>query len=113
MRVQGLEGLDESAFLLPGVDLDVASIAYRRIGVAVLDLRSPSVLLGFQIGGIVGHMFLADRRVSFDLARSELRLSAAGTSLSGFNRGSGVPHNGPDVNPARSCRSLKPEAWSR
>ncbi len=80
LRVQGLEGLDESAFLLPGVDLDVASIAYRRIGVAVLDLRSPSVLLGFQIGGIVGHMFLADRRVSFDLARSELRLSAAGTS---------------------------------
>ena len=77
LRVHGLEGLDESAFLLPGVDLDVASIAYRQIGVAVLDLRSPSVLLGFQIGGIVGHRFLADRRVSFDLARSELRLSQA------------------------------------
>jgi predicted aspartyl protease len=77
LRVQGLEGLDESAFLLPGVDLDLASIAYRQIGVAVLDLRSPSVLLGFQIGGIVGHKFLADRRVSFDLARSELRLSPA------------------------------------
>ncbi|HEY6506582.1 MAG TPA: aspartyl protease family protein [Vicinamibacterales bacterium] len=75
LRVQGLEGVDESAFLLPGVDLDIASISYRRIGVAVLDLRSPSVLLGFQVGGIVGHMFLADRRVSFDLARSELRLS--------------------------------------
>ncbi len=77
LRVYGLEGLDSSAFLLPGVDLDVASIAYRQIGVAVLDLRSPSVLLGFQIGGIFGHKFLADRRVSFDLARSELRLSAA------------------------------------
>ena len=75
LRVYGLEGLDASAFLLPGVDLDVASIAYRQIGVAVLDLRSPSVLLGFQIGGIVGDKFLADRRVSFDLARSELRLS--------------------------------------
>ena len=79
LRVYGLEGLDTSAFLLPGVDLDVASIAYRQIGVAVLDLRSPSVLLGFQIGGIVGHKFLENRRVSFDLARSELRLSAAGT----------------------------------
>ena len=54
LRVYGLEGLDSSAFLLPGVDLDVASIALRQIGVAVLDLRSPSVLLGFQIGGIVG-----------------------------------------------------------
>jgi hypothetical protein len=75
LRVLGLEGLDQSAFLLPGVDLDVATIAYRRIGVAVLDLRSPSVLLGFQIGGIVGHQFLENRRVSFDLARSELRLS--------------------------------------
>jgi predicted aspartyl protease/Flp pilus assembly protein TadD len=77
LRVHGLEGIDDSAFLLPGVNLDVASIAYRRIGVAVLDLRSPSVLLGFQIGGIVGHQFLADRRVSFDLARGELRLSPA------------------------------------
>jgi hypothetical protein len=77
LRVYGLEGLDASAFLLPGVDLDVATIAYRRIGVAVLDLRSPSVLLGFQIGGIFGHKFLENRRVSFDLARSELRLSPA------------------------------------
>ena len=75
LRVQGLEGVDESAFLLPGVDLDLATISYRRIGVAVLDLRAPSVLLGFQVGGIVGHTFLADRRVSFDLERSELRLS--------------------------------------
>ena len=97
LRVQGLEGLDESAFLLPGVDLDVASIAYRQIGVAVLDLRSPSVLLGFQIGGIVGHKFLADRRVSFDLARSELRLSPPYTQRAGCESG-------------RSC--LKPEAWS-
>jgi hypothetical protein len=77
LRVYGLEGLDTSAFLLPGVDLSVASIAYRQIGVAVLDLRSPSVLLGFQIGGIVGHKFLENRRVSFDLTRSELRLSPA------------------------------------
>jgi predicted aspartyl protease/Flp pilus assembly protein TadD len=80
LRVLGLEGVDASAFLLPGVDLDVASIAYRQISVAVLDLRSPSVLLGFQIGGIVGHKFLENRRVSFDLARSQLRLSRAGTT---------------------------------
>jgi hypothetical protein len=40
----------------------------------VLNLRAPSVLLGFQVGGIVGHKFLASYRVSMDLAQSELRL---------------------------------------
>jgi hypothetical protein len=32
------------------------------------------VLLGFQVGGIVGHRFLSEYRVSMDVARSELRL---------------------------------------
>jgi hypothetical protein len=40
----------------------------------VLNLRAPSLLLGFQLGGIVGHKFLAPYRVSMDLAQSELRL---------------------------------------
>ena len=75
LRVFGLSGLDESAFLLPGVDLDFDEIAYRQIGLAVLNLRAPSVLLGFQVGGIVGHKFLGGYRVAFDVARSELRLS--------------------------------------
>ena len=74
LRVSGMSGLDENAFLLPGVDLDFEEIEYRNIGLAVLNLRVPSVLLGFQLGGIVGHRFLADYRVSLDMGRSELRL---------------------------------------
>ena len=74
LRVFGMSGIDNSAFLLPGVDLDFDEIEYRNVGLAVLNLRAPSVLLGFQVGGIVGHSFLADYRVSMDLGRSELRL---------------------------------------
>jgi hypothetical protein len=74
LRVFGLSGLDEGAFLLPGVDLDFDEIEYRKVGLAVLNLRAPSVLLGFQVGGIVGHKFLGGYRVSMDLQRSELRL---------------------------------------
>jgi hypothetical protein len=33
------------------------------------------VLLGFRLGGIVGHKFLGKYRVSMDLDRSELRLN--------------------------------------
>ena len=49
-------------------------IEYRNVGLAVLNLRAPSVLLGFQVGGIVGHRFLSEYRVSMDVGRSELRL---------------------------------------
>jgi hypothetical protein len=41
----------------------------------VLNLRAPSVLLGYRIGGIVGHRFLSGYRVSFDLGRAQLGLS--------------------------------------
>jgi hypothetical protein len=44
------------------------------MSLVVLNLRAPSLLLGFQLGGIVGHKFLAPYRVSMDIARSELRL---------------------------------------
>ena len=36
---------------------------------------APSVLLGFEVGGIVGHKFLSPYRVSLDLDRSELRMT--------------------------------------
>ena len=74
LRVLGMSGQDANAFLLPGVDLDFNEIEYRKVGLAVLNLRAPSVLLGYQLGGIVGHSFLSDYRVSLDLARSEVRL---------------------------------------
>ena len=74
IRVLGMSGPDENAFLLPGVDLDFEGVSLRRVGLAVLNLRAPSVLLGYQLGGIVGHNFLSRYRVSIDMARSEVRL---------------------------------------
>ncbi len=79
LRVFGLSGLDESAFLLPGLDLDFDEIEFRNVGLAVLNLRAPSILLGYQLGGIVGHSFLSEYRVSMDVARSELRLKEVQT----------------------------------
>ena len=74
LRVIGMSGEDADAFLLPGVDLDFNEIEYRKVGLAVLNLRAPSVLLGYRLGGIVGHSFLSDYRVSVDMGRSEVRL---------------------------------------
>ena len=79
LRVFGMSGIDVNAYLLPGVDVDFDEIEYRNVGLAVLNLRAPSVLLGFQVGGIVGHRFLSEYRVSMDMTRSELRLEKPGT----------------------------------
>jgi predicted aspartyl protease len=75
LKVYGLSGWDDDAFLLPGVDIDFGDIEYRKLGLAVLNLRAPSILLGFEIGGIVGYKFLGGYRVAIDLQRSELALS--------------------------------------
>jgi Flp pilus assembly protein TadD/predicted aspartyl protease len=74
LRVYGTSGWDRDAFLLPGVDLDFDQIEYRNYPLVVLNLRAPSVLLGFQVGGIVGHKFLSSYRVSMDMEHGELRL---------------------------------------
>jgi predicted aspartyl protease len=74
LRVYGTSGWDRDAFLMPGVDLDFDRIAFRNFPLVVLNLRAPSLLLGFQVGGIVGHKFLASYRVTMDMARGELRL---------------------------------------
>lgn len=79
LRVYGTSGWDRDAFLLPGVNLTFNDIAFRNFSVVVLNLRAPSVLLGFQVGGIIGHRFLSPYRVSMDMVKSELRLSKAGS----------------------------------
>ena len=79
LRVYGTSGWDRDAFLMPGVNLKFNQINYNNFAVVVLNLQAPSVLLGFQVGGIVGHKFLSPYRVSLDLDRSELRMSKAGT----------------------------------
>jgi len=80
LRVYGTSGWDRDAFLMPGVDLKFNEINYKNFAVVVLNLQAPSVLLGFQVGGIVGHKFLSPYRVSLDLDRSELRMSKAASN---------------------------------
>jgi Flp pilus assembly protein TadD/predicted aspartyl protease len=75
LKVYGTSGWDRDAFLLPGVNLDFDTIQYRNFPIVVLNLRAPSVLLGFKVGGIVGHKFLGNYRVTMDLKQSELRLT--------------------------------------
>jgi hypothetical protein len=74
LRVFGSSGWDRDAFLMPGVDLEFDEIKYTNFPVVVLNLNMPSALLGFQLGGIVGHKFLSAYRVGIDLERSVLRL---------------------------------------
>ena len=76
LKVYGTSGWDKSAFLMPNVDLEFESIRFSRIPVVVLNLSAPSELLGFRLGGIVGHKFLSNYRVSIDLARSVVGLDA-------------------------------------
>jgi len=74
LKVFGSSGWDRDAFLMPGVDLSFDEIRYTNFPVVVLNLNAPSALLGFQLGGIVGHRFLSRYRVGIDLERSQLRL---------------------------------------
>jgi Flp pilus assembly protein TadD/predicted aspartyl protease len=74
LKVYGTSGWDKDAFLMPNVDLEFSSIRFNRIPVVVLNLRAPSALLGFQLGGIVGHKFLSKYQVTIDLNRSVVGL---------------------------------------
>jgi tetratricopeptide (TPR) repeat protein len=74
LKVYGTSGWDKDAFLLPGVHLAFQGIQYPNFPVVVLNLRAPSILLGFQLGGIVGHKFLSPYRAAIDLRTSEVRL---------------------------------------
>ena len=81
LKVYGTSGWDPDAFLMPGVDLAFDAISYKNFPVVVLNLDAPSALLGFQLGGIVGHKFLSNYRVGIDLERSVLRLKNVGLRL--------------------------------
>jgi predicted aspartyl protease len=74
LKVYGTSGWDPSAFLLPGLHLAFSRVQLENQAVVVLDLDAPSALLGFELGGIVGHRFLSKYRVTVDLPRSEMRL---------------------------------------
>jgi predicted aspartyl protease/Flp pilus assembly protein TadD len=74
LKVYGTSGWDKDAFLLPNVDLEFNSIRFSKIPVVVLNLNAPSALLGFDLGGIVGHKFLSRYTVTIDLNRSVVGL---------------------------------------
>jgi len=77
LQVFGSSGWDRDAFLLPGVSLSFTNaLRYENYSVVVLNLNTPSALLGFQLGGIVGHKFLSKYRVGIDVEHSMLRLKA-------------------------------------
>lgn len=78
LKVYGTSGWDPDAFLLTGVHLAFDRVALENAAVAVLNLDAPSVLLGYDLGGIVGHRFLSRYDVSIDLRRSEVRLASHG-----------------------------------
>jgi predicted aspartyl protease len=79
LKVYGASGWDRDAFLMPGVNLNFNKIEYRNLSVVVLNLRAPSVLLGFRLGGIVGYKFLSRYRVAIDLDKSIVQLQARET----------------------------------
>jgi tetratricopeptide (TPR) repeat protein len=76
LKVFGSSGWDRDAFLLPGLDLAFDRIRFDNFSTVVLNLRAPSVLLGFEVGGIVGHRFLGRYTVGLDLERGKLTLTA-------------------------------------
>jgi Flp pilus assembly protein TadD/predicted aspartyl protease len=81
LKVYGASGWDRDAFLMPGVDLSFSpKIHYDNYSVVVLNLRAPSVLLGFRLGGIVGYRFLSDYRVSINLDKGVVQLQRRGRS---------------------------------
>ena len=59
---------------MPGVDLAFNDLEFLNTPLVVLNLRVPSALLGFEVGGIVGYRFLSSYHVTMDMDRSELRL---------------------------------------
>ena len=46
----------------------------EQTSLVVLNLRAPSVLLGYELGGILGHKFLSKYRVSLDIDGGMMRL---------------------------------------
>ncbi len=78
LKVFGSSGWDRDAFLMPGVNLAFKEIRYDNFPVVVLNLNAPSALLGFELGGIVGHRFLSKYRVGIDVEHSVLRLKKLG-----------------------------------
>jgi predicted aspartyl protease/Flp pilus assembly protein TadD len=75
VHVYGTSGWDRTAFLLPFLEIALApGVGTSQKSVAVLNLDAPSALLGYEMGGILGHEFLRHYIVRIDLERAEVGL---------------------------------------
>jgi hypothetical protein len=75
VNVYGTSGWDRTAFLLPFLEVSLApGVGTSQKSVAVLNLDAPSALLGYEMGGILGHDFLRHYIVRIDLERAEVGL---------------------------------------
>jgi predicted aspartyl protease/Flp pilus assembly protein TadD len=75
VHVYGTSGWDRTAFLLPFLEIQLApGVGTSQKSVAVLNLDAPSALLGYEMGGILGHEFLRHYIVRIDLERAEVGL---------------------------------------
>ena len=75
VHVYGTSGWDRTAFLLPFLDIELApGVGTSQKSVTVLNLDAPSALLGYEMGGILGHEFLRHYFVRIDLERAEVGL---------------------------------------
>jgi predicted aspartyl protease len=70
-----------AVMIIPAPSIVLGDVALPATPVITMDLARPSETLGFQIGGLLGHMTLQTYRVTFDLARNRLTLSRRSSSL--------------------------------
>ncbi len=64
-----------AVMIIPAPSIALGDVTLPATPVITMDLARPSEALGFQIGGLLGHMTLQTYRVTFDLARNRLSLS--------------------------------------
>jgi hypothetical protein len=65
-----------SMVIVPGLAIDAGPWQLPRRPTVTMDLSTPSSLLGFELGGLIGHNDLRRYVVTFDLIRNALRLAA-------------------------------------
>ena len=64
-----------AVMIIPAPSIALGDVTLPATPVITMDLARPSQVLGFQIGGLLGHATLQTYRVTFDVARNRFSLS--------------------------------------
>jgi predicted aspartyl protease len=64
-----------AVMIIPAPSIALGDVTLPATPVITMDLARPSQVLGFQIGGLLGHATLQTYRVTFDVARNRFGLS--------------------------------------